>query len=349
MKLIEIQENQSKQWDEFVKNSSSSAMQQDRSWGKFQESNNRKTYYLALKKGKKTLLQAIIVKHPLPFGKAYFYIPRGPIVAKNNTVGNARERSLQIRSVLNEFFNQLGLFARKENAIFVRFDPAIEKSNKLASELTKNYYNTSGSIHQPENTLVLDLTKDGETLLKEMKSKTRYNIRLAKRKGVTIKQVENKKDLEDFLKLNQETTERDKFQGHEDDYYKKLLDFFKNDSEVQLKLFLAEYKNKPIAAIIISFYNQTATYLHGASGNEHRNLMAPHLLQWAGIKIAKKLGFKKYDFFGIAPNDQPNHPWSGITRFKKGFGGEEINYVPTREFVYNKLWYQLMKIGKKFK
>ncbi|MFC1651617.1 lipid II:glycine glycyltransferase FemX [Patescibacteria group bacterium] len=337
MELTQIQENQKKEWDEFVKNSPNSAMQQTYLWGKFQESIKRKTYYLVLKGGEKTLLQAIVVKHPLPFGKSYFYIPRGPI-----TVGNDPK-------IFEEFFNQLGLFARKENAIFVRFDPAIPVRTTLGLSLqSKNYHNASGSIHQPENTLVLDLTKDEETLLKEMKSKTRYNIRLAKRKGVEIKQIESEKDIQDFLEINQITAKRDKFQVHDNNYYHDLLKFFKK-TDPQIKLLLAKYQGKIIAAIMLSFYNQTATYLHGASSDEHRNMMAPHLLQWAGIKISKQLGYKKYDFWGIAPSDKPNHSWSGITRFKKGFGGKEINYIPTREFVYNKLWYGLIKTVRKFK
>lgn len=338
MELIQIPENQSKLWDEFVKDSPNSSMQQTYLWGQFQESIGRKTYFLALKENGQTLAQAIIAKHPLPFGKSYFYIPRGPIFVENG----------HDHSLFTEFFNQLELFARKEKVIFVRFDPAIEKDSEIGKYLAKNYHNVSGVIHQPENTLVLDLTKDEEALLKEMKSKTRYNIRLAKRKGVEIKQAESEKDIDDFLKINQETAERDKFQAHENNYYRNLLQFFQN-SDPQIKLLLAQYQGKVIAAIIVSFYNQTATYLHGASSGEHRNMMAPHLLQWAAIKITKQLGYKHYDFWGIAPSDQPNHPWSGISRFKRGFGGKEINYVPVREFVYNKLWYWLMRLGRKFK
>ena len=333
---MQLTPKQQNQWDQ--KNTPDLPLQQTTLWGKFQESLGRKVYFLTLGKNSKVTAQGLVVKHPLPLGNSYLYIPRGPIL----------DQSHQNYQTFQKFLRLLEPIAKKEGAIFVRFDPAINKESQFGKDLIANYKNASGAIHQPENTLILDLTPNEETLLQEMKSKTRYNIRLAKRKGVVIKQATSEKDINEFLKINQETAKRDKFQVHENQYYHDLLKFFK-DTDPKIKLFLAQYQGKTIAAIIVAFFNQTAIYLHGASANEYRNLMAPHLLQWTAIKIAKKLGFKQYDFWGIAPNDQPNHPWSGITRFKKGFGGKEINYVPVREFVYQPFWYHLMKIGSKFK
>jgi peptidoglycan pentaglycine glycine transferase (the first glycine) len=337
MELTKISLNQTKHWDEFVRNSTSSPMQQTVLWGKFQKSLGRKVYLLALKEGSTTLAQGLVVKHPLPLKKSYLYIPRGPILAKD-------QNNYQ---TLRKFFNYLKPFAQKENATFIRFDPAIEKGSELGKGLAKNYHGASGSIHQPEDTLILDLTKDEEALLKEMKSKTRYNIRLAKKRGVEIKQTESEQDIKEFLKINRETAKRDKFSGHEDQYYRDLLKFFKH-TDPKIKLLLAKYQGKTIAAIMVSFFNQTATYLHGASSDEHRNIMAPYLLQWAAIKISQQLGLKYYDFWGIAPSDQPKHPWSGITRFKLGFGGKEINYIPTKEIAFDRKWYALMRVIKKF-
>ena len=352
MELQTISPQEKPAWNNFVTQSPFAPFQQTFAWGDFQKSLRRKVFYLALKEKNNYLLTALVIKHPLPLQKSYFYIPRGPII-------NQKLSSDKQIKIIEEFLDQLRMIAKQENAVFARFDPAILKDTPLGTHLTKKYQSATGSIKQPENTLILDIAQDEEKILSEMKSKTRYNIRLASKRGVTITTTSN---LTDFLKLNAETTKRDKFQGHEDAYYQNLLKFFADNpshhkggtprlygvAEVKLKLAMANYQNKAIAGIILAFYHDTAFYLHGASSDEYRNVMAPHLLQWAGIKIAKKLGLKHYDFWGIAPADEPNHPWSGVTRFKLGFNGKEINYVPAREIAFDKKWYSLMRIIKKF-
>jgi len=338
MELQTISPQEKPAWDNFIKQSPFAPFQQTFAWGNFQKSLGRKVFYLALKEKNRYFLTALVIKHPLPLKKSYLYIPRGPIINQKLSSGK------QIK-VIDQFLDQLRKIAKQENAVFARFDPAILKNSSLGVHLTKKYQSTTGSIKQPENTLILNLDSDEEKILSEMKSKTRYNTRLAVKRGVTIKTTSN---LTDFLRLNRETTKRDKFQGHEDAYYQNLLKFFTANPEVKLKLLIASYQNKVIAGIILAFYHNTAFYLHGASSYEYRNVMAPHLLQWTGIKIAKKLGLKYYDFWGIAPADKPKHPWSGVTRFKLGFGGKEINYIPAREFAFDKKWYSLMRVIKKF-
>jgi lipid II:glycine glycyltransferase (peptidoglycan interpeptide bridge formation enzyme) len=112
--------------------------------------------------------------------------------------------------------------------------------------------------------------------------------------------------------------------------------------ENNLKLFIAEYEDRIIAANIVMFFGNRAVYLHGASSNECRNLMAPYLLQWEQIKEAKKQGCEIYDFWGI-----DEKKWPGVTRFKKGFGGEEIDYSGTFDFIFDKTWYEIYKIAKR--
>ncbi len=338
MELITIPPQEKPDWNSFVKQSPFAPFQQTFAWGDFQKSLGRKVFYLALKERNHYLLTALVIKHPLPLKKSYFYIPRGPILDQKLSPDK------QIK-IIDQFLDQLKTIAKQENAVFARFDSAILKDSPLGTHLIKKYQSATGSIKQPENTLILDLDKDEEKIIAEMKSKTRYNIRLASKRGVTVISTSN---LTNFLKLNKETTKRDKFQGHEDAYYQNLLKFFAANPEVKLKLLIANYQNKAIAGIILAFFHDTAFYLHGASSDEYRNVMAPHLLQWAGIKIAKKLGLKHYDFWGIAPSDQPKHPWSGVTRFKLGFSGKETNYIPAREVAFDRKWYNLMKIIKKF-
>ena len=338
MELLTILHPEKSEWADFIKKSPFAPFQQTFAWGNFQKSLGRGVFYFGFKEAGQYLLAALTVKHPLPLGKAYFYIPRGPILNPSITADAQSE-------ILAQFFIQLGAIAKREKVIFARFDPAINKDGPVGLYLNRKYRDATGSIRQPENTLILDLAREEEKILGEMKSKTRYNIRLAGKKGVVVNAAN---DPTDFLKLNRETAERDRFQSHEDAYYKNLLKFFAAAEEIKLKLLIADYQNQAVAAIILAFYNDTALYLHGASAYEYRNVMAPHLLQWAGIKMAKELGLKYYDFWGIAPKDEPNHPWAGITRFKLGFGGEEINYVRARETAFAKRWYSLARVAKKF-
>jgi lipid II:glycine glycyltransferase (peptidoglycan interpeptide bridge formation enzyme) len=111
-----------------------------------------------------------------------------------------------------------------------------------------------------------------------------------------------------------------------------------------LKMFLAEYQGKIIAANLIILFGDCVTYVHGASGDEYREVMAPHLLQWRQIQAAKKLGFKYYDFWGVAPTGaDEKHPWQGITRFKRGFAGSEFNYLGARDLILDTFWYRIYK------
>lgn len=200
---------------------------------------------------------------------------------------------------------------------------------------------------QPDNTLVLDLTKSEEELLAAMKHKTRYNIRLAERKGVKIRTSNDPKDMEEFYKLIEITYQRSKIKAHTKNYYQKQFETL--NREGLAKLVIAEYKGKTLVANFMIFFGQTATYVHGASSNEYRNVMAPHLAQWVAVKAAKEHGFKIYDFWGIAPDDDPKHSWAGVTRFKKGFGGREINYPGTFDLTINQGWYNIYKLIRYFK
>lgn len=184
-----------------------------------------------------------------------------------------------------------------------------------------------------------------------MKQKGRYNIRLAEKKDIEITKTDPKnkdelnQNLDDFYDLLKQTTERDKFNAHEKNYYKKMLENLKENSA----LYLAKKGEKTVAGIIITFFKDTAIYYYGASSNEDRNLMAPYLLQWHAIKQAKKQGYKYYDFFGIAPEDSKNHAWAGVTQFKKKFGGQAISYIPAQEYPFKKLLYLLYKLYKRIK
>lgn len=265
---------------------------------------------------------ALVVRHDLLLGFNYLYAPRPAIDFKSEKI----------------FFAEAEKLAQKERSIFLKIDPV------RAFQFLPQEKKTSFSL-QPCETIVCDLTQSEDGLLKSMHKKTRYNIRLAEKKGV---QIINQKsgitgrgnDGDVFWRLLKETAERDGFHLHEKEYYRRLLevrsDFFSNE------LFFAEYEGKPIAAALINFYRSLtsgesiATYLHGASISAHREVMAPHLLHWRIMQEAKKRGFVRYDFWGI---DEDR--WPGVTRFKKGFGGRTVAYPESFDIIYRKNYYQV--------
>ena len=302
-------------------------------WGELQRNCQRKVWRLAFRDGDNFVLAAQIIKHTLPFNKSYLYCPRGPVG--------------KFKFAVKKLLKYLKTVGKKEKAIFFRVDPEVEDGAELFTALRKSGFKLAKKQVQPQNTLMLDLAKSEDDLLAGMHRKARYNIRLAQRRGVTIRQSVDPQDVDTFFDLMRETTKRDRFSSHLPEYYQKQVEILGQDN--LLKLFLAEYEGQIIAVAIVSFFGNRATYLHGASSYQHRNLMAPHLVQWAAIKEAQKRGCSWYDFNGIAPSDAgENHPWAGVTRFKRGFGGQEKNWTGTLDLSYSCLWHRLYNFRQRF-
>ncbi len=175
---------------------------------------------------------------------------------------------------------------------------------------------------QPRKNLIVDISKGEETLLQKMKSKTRYNIRLAQKKGVQIFTSKEKKYVDRFYDLIMMTADRKEVSFHQKDHYEKILNIL---SDEEVTFYIAKYHDEIIAINIISFFNGTATYLHGATSDHHRSVMAPFLLQWQVICDAKKRNYEWYDLGGVFP-ESDDLGKQGITRFKAGFAPEEDFY-----------------------
>ena len=248
-------------------------------------------------------------------GFKFWYVPRGPICL---TAENGKE-------VWDKLIADLKLKAREYNAIALRFEPT------GWGEI--NFWDAQTHI-QPPHTLFLDLKKSEEELLQEMHQKTRYNIRLAEKRGVVIEQG-READIESFYSLMQKTTTRDRFRGHSLAHYRRLI----TASKGAIQLWLAKKDGALLAAGIFSFYEGRAIYMHGASGDTGREHMAPFLLQWRMIQKAKAEKCLVYDFYGI-----DEKKWPGVTRFKRGFGGYEKNYLGTFIIVLNELSFTIYSL-----
>jgi len=303
-------------WNNFLLNqpTQTGIFLQSEEWLAFQEKLGRKIYRLGLV-DEENNLGAIcgVIQNPLPLGKKYFYVPRGPVGKPEVLIDEVKKT------------------AQKDGGIFLKIEPPVEIS--LPSLLR------TGPL-QPRQTLILDLTKSEEELIAAMHEKTRYNIRLSEKKNLILKTG----TADNFWKLMEETTKRDEFRAHPKKYYEKMLEGIAGDgkNKMRVELKIVYLNGTPLATAIIGYFGDTATYFHGASSYEYRNLMAPYFLHWEIIKEAKKLGYKYYDFWGI-----DEKKWPGVTRFKKGFGGFEISYPGTFDLPINKLWYKIYNLAKK--
>ncbi|TCN67649.1 lipid II:glycine glycyltransferase FemX [Acetobacteroides hydrogenigenes] len=175
----------------------------------------------------------------------------------------------------------------------------------------------------PSNTIYLDLKNDLTTMLEQMKPKTRYNIGLSERKGVSVRSV-GIEHINIWYQLYQETAARNGIYLHDIEYFKAVLSAKTNNmqSPADVILLIAEAEGAPLAAMFLVITGSRGSYLYGASSSTGRNAMATYALQWSAINIARERGCTEYDMFGVAPRPEPSHPLYGLYRFKTGFGGE---------------------------
>ncbi len=187
---------------------------------------------------------------------------------------------------------------------------------------------------QPPDTVRVKLGSD-EALLAGMHKKTRYNIGLAEKKGVLVT-TNGAEALGAWYALYRETAERDKISIHSETYYRDLFALAPD-----VTLWLAHFEGKLLAGNIVLKQGTEATYLYGASSNEHRNLMAPYALQWAALRDVRDRGATTYDLFGIPPTNAEDHPMHGLYRFKTGFGGDRVHRHGAWDLVYRPVAWQL--------
>ena len=237
-------------------------------------------------------------------------------------------------------FREIDRLAKRTNAFFVKLEPAIEVTNNLASQ-TYQQLKASGFKQDkwalnPTKTFQIDLTKSEDDLLANMEKDTRYNVRLAARNGISVKETNN---LEAFKKLYYETASRKGFWVPK----KELETLWKIFSERNsAHILTAFYKGKPLAATVLLSTDNIGYYYHAASLNTHREVMAPYFLLWQAMRFLKKKGCRVLDLEGIYdPRIPTTKKWQGFTLFKKGFGGREVEYLGSFTKYY-KLWTKIL-------
>jgi lipid II:glycine glycyltransferase (peptidoglycan interpeptide bridge formation enzyme) len=231
---------------------------------------------------------------------------------------------------------------------FIRFDPPWFGSDGGTPLLPAGRFRRAEADIQPPDTVLVDLTPPLDEILAAMKPKCRYNIGLAQKRGVVVREpCEQENNIEVFYRLLTETALRDGIAVHSIEYYRALFEESQGESRstipVQLRLYTARHENDDLAAIVALFRGKQATYLYGASSNIKRNLMAPYALQWKAMQDAKAFGCEVYDLFGIPPDESPGHPMAGLYRFKTGFGGLIVRRPGSWDYPYKPALHALFK------
>jgi lipid II:glycine glycyltransferase (peptidoglycan interpeptide bridge formation enzyme) len=296
-------------------------------------------------------VMAQILFRRLPLGWTVGYIPKGPAVDWRN------------KNQCQALFAAIHAEAKQQRAIFLKVEPHAwlpgyspndqppEQVDALLTFFNDAGFMRAGAI-QPQSSIMVDISGDEATILAAMKQKTRYNIRLAEKRGVTVQQGDEG-DLAGFYQLSQLTAQRDGFGIHSAGYYETAYRLF---SPRQCALLVAEFEGELLAALMVFYQGQEAYYFYGASSNYHRNLMAPYRLQWEAIRWAKAQGCRRYDLWGIPDTDpdtleeefaEHNEGLWGVYRFKRGFGGQIVKSVGAFDYVYNPIFYKLYRLWRR--
>lgn len=272
------------------------------------------------------------------------------------TVGYAGKVSLRYRQI----FPLLEELAKKHHAIFIKTEANVfRRVNTETGEAENNDAFTQSQKFLLENgarsgkalfthyDFHLNLSPSEDELMQSFHSKTRYNTRLAERKGVQVVENRSLEGMKNYVRLMQETTARQGFYNHNEAYFLKLLEYFPEENMTILE---AHYEEKILTAWILFRFNGKLYYPYGASSNENRNVMPNNLVMWTAIQYGKKHRCSDFDLWGcLGPHPDEHDSWYGFHKFKSGYNPQLVEYVGTYDFVYKPFWYKLFNIANKLR
>jgi peptidoglycan pentaglycine glycine transferase (the first glycine) len=319
-------------------------------WGEFKSRHGWRATRLLFKEGGETVAAASVLQRKLPrLPLSILYVPKGP--ALDWPRAGLTERIMQ----------ELARLARRERALFIKIDPDIyypedvpdfssrpARAMETARLLESQGWRTSGEQIQFRNTLLLDLERSEDELLAGMKQKTRYNVRLAARRGVSVRSIgagdsaagrhaERDAALSLFYKLYAETGRRDGFAIRPPDYYRDAWGTFVEGGFA--RLFFAEFEGEALAGLMLLGFGSTAWYMYGASSARQRQRMPNYLLQWEAIRWAREQGYTLYDLWGAPDELDDSDPMWGVVRFKLGLGGQLARGLGAWDFPVSRAGY----------
>ncbi len=320
-----MSEVSSADWKKFLRQFPDAHLLQTSEWGELKSAFGWEAVHLI--QGARAGAQILFRR--LPFGLTIAYLPK-PVLGD------------EVFSAQSDFWDELDLICRRKKAICLTVEP--DRWGDLAPSDSAPWIRSRQNI-QPPRTIVVGLRGTEEYILGRMKQKCRYNIRLAEKKGITIRVWT---DLQGFHRMLLATGQRDGFGVHSREYYQRAYDLFHPGDRCEL--FVAEFEGKALAALMVFVHGKRAWYVYGASSDEERNRMPTYLLQWQAMRWARDHGCEQYDLWGVpdqqeadleANFEQRQDGLWGVYRFKRGFGGEVMRASQALDRVYDPLLYRV--------
>jgi len=307
-------------------------------YGDWQRASGRKVQRFVVREGDAAVAYMQSVVYPLLFGKYYMYIPYGPIITQ------------QSDELLEYIARELTRIAKQNNAVFVRLDttPPIEK------KIMKKYFSRSpmytyhSAYFQPRTEWMLPLGASGEQLFAGMDKKHRYSIKLSDEREVVTEIITEglAEYFSPFYELMEETAKRNGFHLHEKKYYEHI---FQSLAKERAYLVVAKYQEKTLAIDVIIMCYGVAHYVFGCSSTTERRRMPAYAGLWRAIRYAREVGCKEFNFGGVTTATDQHDGWTGLSLFKRRFGGREIVHAEFYDVVVNSAWYHLYNLRKRLK
>jgi lipid II:glycine glycyltransferase (peptidoglycan interpeptide bridge formation enzyme) len=313
-----------KEWEGFIAKHKEANFLHSWHWGEFHERLGKTIHRTGFFENEKLIGVMLSIVESAKRGR-YLTIPGGPIIDWKN------------KHLVHTVFLKMRNIADLGKCSFVRVRPQLIEDKTSIKIFRENGSKKSPMHLTADLTHQLDLSKTEEKLLADMRKGTRHDIRKAEKLGIKISTSTDEKLIKKFYNLQLVTAKRQKFVPFSYEFFRKQFNVF-FDENLAL-IYTASFNKKVLAQAFIIFYNTEAVYHYGVSTEEGRKYPGACLIQWEAIKEAKRRGLSKYNFWGVAPTDSKNHRFAGVSLFKRGFGGEDIQYLHAHDLVIHKRKY----------
>lgn len=320
---IEI-ETSKKEWENFISKEENTSMFQSWEWADFENSNYTEFYRYSIYNDNNEIIGILPIKIVNAIRGKYLHLRHSPILDWNN------------QELTTFVINWLKSFADSKKVWFIRISPLILK-NDLNNNLINSYGFADSLTHEvdAEHTISIDLNNTEEEILKSMRKQTRYEIRKAQKLGIEIYHSNDLEFFDEFYKIFIDTVKRQRWTPYPRGYIKREIEVLNKGMRVET--FISKFNDEYISSGIFIFYKNQAIYHHSGSLTKYRNIPSTYLLIWEVIKYAKKLGMQKVNLWGVCDEDHKNHPWQGLSQFKRGFGGSDDRFIHSKDLIISPL------------
>ena len=316
-------------WDRFVETVPESGFMQSSAWARFRSRVGFEHFAVTIKDGDAIVGGALVGKWFYDPQHCFYYVQDGPVLPTDE-----KAAAEVFAAVLDSVERHRA--AEEATVSHLRIEPRWQRLLDCVRGFDLPGF--SDRFREPRDTLCIDLRPSEDQILAQMRPKGRYNIRVARRHGVSVVEDNSPQGLADFIRIQRRTAVRQGIDAKPPSYFRDMFDELGAQSAVSL--FFAEYRGRRLATAWVVRFGQRATYFFGGSLLLHRRVMAPYLMHFEAMRSVKAAGCQSYDLWGVSPPDQPWHAWQQISEFKRKFGGAEVRLVPTLDHVYDAAAYE---------